>query len=102
LDPNVRCNFLRSLASRLEGVSRPSNRQIDGALCAALAQYGVAAGRGVLVEARRVRKMRHRDLPQPPRCEPVSTRARAGKRSRLAQQLASVIVQRSDSHGLLP
>jgi hypothetical protein len=53
LDPNVRGNFLRSLASRLEGVSRPSNRQIDGALCAALAQYGVAAGRGVLGAERR-------------------------------------------------
>ena len=34
-------------------LSRPSNRELDGALCAALAQYGVAAGRGVLGEPRR-------------------------------------------------
>jgi hypothetical protein len=53
LDPSLRGNFLRALASRLEGVSRPSNRELDGALCAALAQYGVAAGRGVLGEPRR-------------------------------------------------
>jgi hypothetical protein len=53
LNPNVRDNFLRSLASKLEGVSRPSNRQFDMALCAALAQYGVAAGRGVLDAERR-------------------------------------------------
>jgi hypothetical protein len=53
LNPNVRDNFLRSLASKLEGVSRPSNRQFDMALGAALAQYGVAAGRGVLDAERR-------------------------------------------------
>ena len=53
LDPSLRGNFLRALASRLEGVSRPSNGELDGALCAALAQYGVAAGRGVLGEPRR-------------------------------------------------
>jgi len=39
--------------------------------------------------------------PAPPSA-PTSIAPRAGKRSRLAQQLASVIVQRSDSHGLLP
>jgi hypothetical protein len=32
LDPGLRDNFLRALASRLEGVSRPSNREIEGAL----------------------------------------------------------------------
>ena len=53
LDPNLRGNFLRALASRLEGVSRPTDRQLDGALCAALAQYGIAAGRGLLGKSRR-------------------------------------------------
>ena len=46
LDPGLRDNFLRALASRLEGVSRPGNRELEGALRAALAQYGIAAGRG--------------------------------------------------------
>jgi hypothetical protein len=40
LDPGLRDNFLRALASKLEGVSRPSNRELEGALRAALAQYG--------------------------------------------------------------
>jgi hypothetical protein len=44
---------LRALARRLEGVSRPSNRELEGALCAALAQYGIAAGRSVFGEAHR-------------------------------------------------
>jgi hypothetical protein len=42
LDSGLRDHFLRSLASRLEGVSRPSNRELEGALCATLAQYGIA------------------------------------------------------------
>lgn len=42
LDPSLRDNFLRALACRLEGVSRPSNRELEGALRAALAQYGIA------------------------------------------------------------
>jgi hypothetical protein len=53
LDPGLRDNFLRALAGRLEGVSRPSNRELGGALRAALAQYGIAAGSGVLGEPRR-------------------------------------------------
>jgi len=53
LDPGLRDNFLRALASRLEGASRPSNREFEGALRAALAQYGIAAGRGVFGEPRR-------------------------------------------------
>ena len=32
LDPGLRDNFLRALASKLEGVSRPSNREREGAL----------------------------------------------------------------------
>jgi hypothetical protein len=46
LDPGLRDNFLRALGSRLQGVSRPSNRELEGALRAALAQYGIAADRG--------------------------------------------------------
>jgi hypothetical protein len=53
LDHGLRDNFLRALASKLEGVSRPSNRELEGALCAALAQYGIAAGSGVFGESRR-------------------------------------------------
>ena len=30
LDPGLRDNFLRALASKLEGVSRPSNRELEG------------------------------------------------------------------------
>jgi len=62
LDPGLRDNFLRALASRLEGVSRPSNREIEGALRAALAQYGIAAGRGVFNEP-------HRHTARAERCE---------------------------------
>ena len=53
LDTGLRDNFLRALASKLEGVSRPSNRELEGALRAALAQYGIAAGRGVFNELHR-------------------------------------------------
>jgi hypothetical protein len=45
--------LLRALASRLEGVARPSDRELEGALCAVLAQYGIAAGRSVFGEPRR-------------------------------------------------
>jgi hypothetical protein len=45
LPPHARDHFLRSVAGRLDGITRPTDGQLDAVLCEVLAQRGVAVGR---------------------------------------------------------
>jgi hypothetical protein len=55
LSPPQRDGFLRSVAGRLAGITRPTSAQLTDALCFVLSERGVAIGRRAFrAEPRRV------------------------------------------------